>query len=197
MTKLATLIGIVHAGEQLAARVAERQSRIAPLPWMQRALALQARQERGHVRLAAMAMTLTGGQHTATLLGPLDSRLTRDLDNGDFGASIAGLHGVLEHLGDTLLDRLGRHTHPAGAILHRLRLHVRTQEQQHVQLGARCLRALGTGVTPEAAAAYYEIGRAIAMDTASLLDDARIDGGAFWREASGNLSAWQAANTEA
>ena len=42
MSKLAALISVVHAGELLAARVAERQARIAPQPWMQRALALQA-----------------------------------------------------------------------------------------------------------------------------------------------------------
>ena len=190
MSKLAALISVVHAGELLAARVAERQARIAPQPWMQRALALQARQERGHVRLAAMAMAITGGGCAATILSALDARIARDLDNSNFGASIVGMHGVLEHLGDTLLDRLGRHAHPEGVVLHRLRRHVRAQEQHHVLLGARCLRALDARITHETIAAYCEIGRTIARDAASLLDDVRIDGDDFWREVNTGLDAW-------
>lgn len=196
--KLALLTSAVYAGELLAARTAERQARIASAPWMRRALALQARQEHGHVKLAAMAAAIAGGGRPGAAPSPLyalDARLTRDLDRGDLGASIAGLHGVLEHLGEALLHQLGRHTHPAGAVLHRLRRHVLAQEQQHIALGARCLHDEDITVTPEVLAEYRELGRHAANGIATQLADARISADAFWSTVSARLDDWYHAHT--
>ena len=57
--KFASLLTVLYDGELLAAETAQRQATLAPQVWMRRELALQARQELGHVRLVRMAQALS------------------------------------------------------------------------------------------------------------------------------------------
>ena len=197
-TRLARLLEVLRTGEELAAHVALRQSHIAPAPWMSRALCMQAAQERSHAAMATAALTrVATKQRAPDVTIALRRRINHDLDAGNLAASILGLQGVIEHLGEAMLEMLGRHQHPAGVLLHALRKKVLAQERGHVLLGARCLQALGA--TPaenrnhDALAAldeYRAIGRATALQVAALLDDARLDAGAFWTDVDARLSAW-------
>lgn len=191
--RLARLLTVLHAGEVLAARTAAAQARLAPLPWMRRALATQAAQERRHAWIAHGALQIIGTPtRTRDVTAALDARLQRDLAAGHLAASLIGLQGVIEHLGEALLEFLGGHEHPTGALLHPLRRHVLAQEQGHVALGARCLAALPPLPAAQVYAEYCELGRGVARDVACLAEDARLDGSAFWREVQARLAAWQA-----
>ena len=197
---LSRLLEVLRGGEELAAHVALRQSQIAPAPWMSRALCMQAAQERSHAAMATAALTLVAAKQRAPdVTLALHRRINHDLDAGNLAASILGLQGVIEHLGEALLEALGRHQHPAGALLHALRKKVLVQVHGHVLLGARCLQALGVNRVEnrndDALAAlddYRAIGRATALQVAALLDDARLDAGAFWTAVDARLSAWHA-----
>ncbi len=192
--RLGRLLRVLHHGEVLAAQIALRQSHIAPVPWMRRALRVQAAQERGHALIADMALRLAGEPAcTPDTTRALRRQLEHDLDAGALAASMLGLQGVVEHLGEALLDALGASPHPAGAVLHVLRRKVLAQERGHVQLGARCLRALAHDGSPGhtvAFDAYRGLGHAVADDVASLLDDARLDARAFWRDVDARLVRW-------
>jgi hypothetical protein len=195
--KLARLLHVLHAGEVAAARAAATQSRLAPLPWMARALQTQARHETQHATLARAALALCGAGSDAGVADvtvALDARLQCDLGAGRLADSLLGLQGVVEHLGEALLDTLGRHSHTAhtaSAPLHALRLRVLAQERGHVLLGARCLAALPhLARQREVLDDYRRLGHQAALATANLLDDARIDGDAFWRTVDAGLTAW-------
>ena len=196
--RLSRLLEVLRGGEELAAQVALRQSQIAPAPWMSRALCMQAAQERSHAAMVTAALTLVATrQRTPDVTLALRRRINHDLDAGNLAASIVGLQGVIEHLGEALLELLGRHQHPTGVLLHALRKKVLAQEHGHVLLGARCLQALGVNRVEnrndDALAAvddYRAIGRATALQVAALLDDARLDAGAFWTAVDARLSAW-------
>ena len=198
--RLARLLHVLRHGEILAAEVSLRQSRMAPAPWMTRALRVQAAQERGHAAIAGVALQLVGEPAPAPdTTRALRRRLACDLDAGDLAASMVGLQGVVEHLGEALLDALGACHHPAGAVLHALRRKVLMQERGHVQLGARCLHTLAldsNARTPRAAAFddYRALGVAAAGDVASLLDDGRLDAQAFWRDVDARLARWHVAS---
>lgn len=193
---LTRLIEALRQGEVLAARIAQRQSDLAPVPWMRRALAVQAAQERSHAAIAGIAVRLLGpvaGAHrdAPDVIAGLRRQLERDLDAGRLACSMIGLQGVVEHLGEAVLDRLGRHAHPAGAVLHALRTKVLAQERGHVLLGSRCLRTLDHPPDHDEMLDHYgELGREAAMRVASLVDDARFDAGAFWLDISARLRDW-------
>ena len=194
--KLARLLEVLRAGEALAADVAKRQSQLAPADWMARALQVQAAQERGHAAMAAAALKLTdlrgarAGMPDVT--ARLRARIEHDLDSGNLAASLLGLQGVVEHLGEALLESLGRFDHPAGAILHALRVKVLAQERGHVLLGARCLQALtpSGGAPLDVLDEYRAFGRDSAIQVTALLDDARLDANVFWRGVDTRLSDW-------
>ena len=195
--KLARLLSVLHAGESLAAHAAARQAALAPQRWMSRALRVQALQELGHAGMATAALALNGTRgHGPDALAALRTQLNRDLDQGRLAASFLGLQGVVEHLGEALLETLGTYTHPAGAPLHALRVRVLAQERGHVQLGARCLRTFDTQAYASRAdlgAAldeYRAIGASVALQVADLLDDARLDGAVFWRGVDVRLTQW-------
>ncbi len=195
--KLACLLDVLHAGEALAARTAARQATLAPERWMTRALRVQAVQEYGHAGMAGAALALNGTRgHNFDILAAVRTRLHRDLDQGNLAASLLGLQGVVEHLGEALLETLGTYTHPAGAPLHALRVKVLAQERGHVQLGARCLTTLAAqspashaGLT-DALDDYRALGLSVALQVGSLLDDARLDGATFWRGVDARLTQW-------
>ena len=195
--KLARLLEVLRAGEALAADVAKRQSQLAHTDWMARALQVQAAQERGHAAMAAAALKLAdlrgarAGMPDVT--ARLRARIEHDLDAGNLAASLLGLQGVVEHLGEALLESLGRFDHPAGAILHALRVKVLAQEHGHVLLGARCLQALtpsGGALALDVLDEYRALGRDSAIQVTALLDDARLDADVFWRGVDTRLSDW-------
>lgn len=190
--KLACLLGVLESGEALAARVAWRQACQAPAPWMMRALTMQAAQERGHAAMAAAAAKLIDSRapHPA-MLAPIARQLEHDLDHARLAHSLLGLQGVVEHLGEVLLEVLGERAHPAGTLLHALRVKVLAQERGHVRLGARCLQTLG--YTDHAVLdGYRALGRSVAHEVACLVDDARFDAHAYWTTVDQRLSAWHA-----
>ena len=190
--KLARLLEVLRAGEALAADVAKRQSQLAPADWMARALQVQA----PHAAMAAAALKLTdlrgarAGMPDVT--ARLRARIEHDLDSGNLAASLLGLQSVVEHLGEALLESLGRFDHPAGAILHALRVKVLAQERGHVLLGARCLEALtpSGGAPLDVLDEYRAFGRDSAIQVTALLDDARLDANVFWRGVDTRLSDW-------
>ncbi len=193
--QLARLMEVLHQGETLAAATAARQSRLAPVPWMRHALQVQAAQERNHAALARVAAHLTGASPVLTgtpdVVAALRQRLDHDLATGDLACSLLGLQGVVEHMGEVLLEQLGNQVHPAGAVLHALRRKVLAQEHGHVQLGARCLQTLGhSTATISALDCYRTLGRHAAMQVTELLDDARLDAGAYWRRIETRLDDW-------
>lgn len=194
--RLARLIEVLRQGEVLAARTALRQSGMAPAPWMRRALAVQAAQERNHAAIAGIAVRMLGAaagtaRHTPDVIADLRLQLDRDLDAGALACSMIGLQGIVEHLGEAVLERLGRHPHPAGAVLHALRNKVLAQEHGHVLLGSRCLQALGhPPAHAEKLHHYRELGRSTAMRVAELVDDARFDAHAFWCDIDARLTDW-------
>lgn len=194
---LSRLIGVIHAGEDLAAKVASRQARLAAESWMRRALEIQAIQERGHAAAAAAVAAMVGIDRRAPrVLTPIGVRLEADLDTGDLTASLLGLQGVVEHLGQALLERLGRHPHPGGALLHALRERVLAQERGHTRLGAKCLAALAVTDSrsrDQALADYEALGLETAYAVAALFDDARLDADGYWREVQAQLAAWRGA----
>lgn len=190
--KLARLLGVLESGERLAARVAWRQARQAPQLWMARALTVQAAQERGHATMAATAARLIDSRAPRpAMMDPIARQLEHDLDRGCLAHSLLGLQGVVEHLGEVLLEVLGERQHPAGTVLHALRARVLAQERGHVRLGARCLQTLGHADSA-VLDAYRALGREVAHDVASLVDDARFDAHAYWAEIEQRLAAWHA-----
>lgn len=190
--KLACLLGVLESGEALAARIAWRQARQAPVPWMTRALTVQAAQERSHALMAAAAAKLIDSRAPRPdLLGPIARQLEHDIECGQLAHTLLGLQGVVEHLGEVLLEVLGERTHPAGALLHALRARVLAQERGHVRLGARCLQTLGQTDTT-VLDTYRALGRGVALEVASLVDDARFDAHAYSAEVDRRLAAWRA-----
>ncbi len=190
--KLARLLAVLRSGETLAAQIAWRQSQLVHLPWMARALRVQAAQEHGHAAMATAALALAGSAtRTPDVALALRQQLNHDLDQGNLAASMLGLQGVVEHLGEALLESLGRYTHPAGTVLHALRVKVLAQEHSHVLLGARCLQALEKhSGNSEALDRYRAIGQSAAKQVATLLDDARLDAGVFWAKVDARLTDW-------
>ena len=196
--KLARLLEVLRAGEALAADVALRQAQLARVNWMARALQKQAAQERGHAAMASAALTLTGMRRAQKSMdgvtAPLRACIEHDLETGNLAASLLGLQGVVEHLGEALLESMGRYEHPAGVILHALRVKVLAQERGHLLLGARCLQALasfGRDEEPELLDQYRALGRDAAIRVATLLDDARLNANVFWRNVDERLTHWQ------
>lgn len=193
--KLAHLLGVLECGERLAARVAWRQAQHAPAPWMKRALAVQAAQERGHAAMAAAAAKLIDSRAPrAAMLEPLQPiarQLEHDLDHGRLAHTMLGLQGVVEHLGEVLLENLGERAHPAGTLLHALRVRVLAQERGHVRLGARCLQTLGDA-DGAALDTYRALGRAAAYEVAALVNDTRFDANAYWADVDRRLGVWHA-----
>jgi hypothetical protein len=194
--QLARLMEVLHQGEQLAADTAAQQSAMAPVPWMRHALQVQAAQERNHAALARTAARLTGTSQILTgtpdVYAALRQRLDHDLATGDLACSLLGLQGVIEHMGEVLLEQLGHQAHPAGAVLHALRRKVLAQEHGHVQLGARCLQTLGhRTATIHALDCYRTLGRHAVMQVTELLDDAQLDAGTYWRRIESRLDDWQ------
>lgn len=190
--KLARLLGVLESGEALAARVAWRQARQAPALWMARALAVQAAQERGHATMAAAAAKLIDSRAPRpAMMEPIARQLEHDLDRGRLAHTLLGLQGVVEHLGEVLLEVLGERRHPAGAVLHAVRVKVLAQERGHVRLGARCLQSLGhaDGAVLDT---YRTLGRTVAHEVACLVDDARFDARVYWAEVDRRLTAWHA-----
>jgi hypothetical protein len=190
--KLARLLGVLESGEMLAARVAWRQARQAPMPWMTRALTVQAAQERGHAAMAAAAAKLIDSRAPRpAMLAAIARQLEHDLDHGRLANSLLGLQGVVEHLGEALLEVLGERSHPAGALLHALRGKVLAQERGHVRLGARCLQTLGRG-DHAVLDGYRALGRVVAHEVACVVDDTRFDAQVYWTNVDQRLSAWHA-----
>lgn len=190
--KLARLLGVLESGERLAAHVAWRQARQAPTLWMARALTVQAAQERGHAAMAATAARLIDSRAPRpAMLEPIARQLEHDLDRGCLAHTLLGLQGVVEHLGEVLLEVLGERQHPAGAVLHALRTRVLAQERGHVRLGARCLQTLRH---PDRAVldGYRALGAKAAHEVACLVDDARFDANAYWADVDQRLTAWHA-----
>ena len=66
------------------------------------------------------------------------------------------------------------------------------QERGHVLLGARCRAALCAPRDDDTLNEYCALGRATAVDLADLLDDARLDAAAFWRDVHSRLTQWHA-----
>lgn len=153
---------------------------------------MQAAQERTHAAIAAAAAKLIDSRAPRpALLEPIARQLDRDLEHGRLAHSLLGLQGVVEHLGEALLEVLGERTHPAGALLHALRVKVLAQERGHVRLGARCLQTLGHA-DESALDAYRALGRAAGYEVAALVDDARFDANVYWADVDRRLTTWHA-----
>lgn len=191
--KPAPLLAVLGSGEALAAQTAWCPSQLAHLPWVAHALRAQAAQERGHAAMATAALALVGtGTRTPDIAHELRQHLNRNLDSGSLAASMLGLQGVVEHLGEALLESLGSYTHPAATLLHALRVKVVAQGHSHVLLGARCLQALGTQThNTETLEQYRALGLSDATQVATLFDDARFDAGLLWANVDARLTDWR------
>ena len=108
--RLARIVAILLEGERLAARVSAAQARLARSPKMSRALGIQSAQEAEHAALAerlGRALPAPGATSPALeALRALEGRIDRSLASGDLAGSLLGLQGVVEHLGETVLERL-------------------------------------------------------------------------------------------
>lgn len=190
--RLARLVRVLAAGEGLAARVAAAQSSRADRQQLQRALALQAEQETGHFRLAQRLCDALpepqGCGPALAALARLERRIWRDLDAGALASSVVGLQGVVEHLGEALLERLdpARHGLPALGPLHRKIL---AQERGHLRLGAQWLRE-SVGAIDASAQDYFALGEELGTSVCGLLDDMRVDPPAIWGGVRARLEGW-------
>ena len=144
--------------------------------------------------MATSALALIGGRpNTVDVMLPLRKRLTLDLNASRLSNSMLGLQGVVEHLGEALLEALGAHPHPAGLVLHAIRGKILAQERGHALLGARCLQTLGASPHRlEAIEEYRALGQSTAHSVATLLDDARLNANVFWTKVEARLADWHA-----
>lgn len=171
--RLARIVAILLEGERLAARASAAQARLARCPRMSRALGLQSAQEAEHAALAerlGRALPAPGATSPALVaLRALERRIEGSLASGDLAGSLLGLQGVVEHLGETVLERLDprRHGVPFLGPVHR---RVLAQERGHVVLGARWLAELGPGISEAALAEYVGLGSAVSTAVCELLD---------------------------
>lgn len=172
--RLARIIAVLGEGERLAARVSAAQARLARDPRMRQVLAAQAAQEAGHARLAeflerALPSPVIPATPALAALRTLERQIERDLEAGDLAASVIGMQGVVEHLGETVLERLDpmRHGIPFLVPIHRK---VLAQERAHVAFGRRWLATLGAPVRGDALASYVGLGGAVYTSVCELLD---------------------------
>lgn len=192
--RLARLVRVLAAGEGLAARVAAEQSRRAGRERLRCALALQAEQETGHFRIAqrlcdALPEPQACGPALATL-AQIERRIERDFAAGALASTAVGLQGVVEHLGEVLLEKLepARHGLPGLELLHRKIL---AQERGHLRLGAQWLRE-AAGATDTGACEYFALGEKLSSEVCALLDDMRVDSPAIWGGVRARLEGWLA-----
>lgn len=194
--RLARLVRVLAAGEGLAARVAAAQSRRADRQQLRRALALQAEQETGHFQIAQRLCDALpepqGCGPALAALARLERRIGRDLDAGALASSVVGLQGVVEHLGEALLERLdpARYGLTALGPLHRKIL---AQERGHLRLGAQWLRET-IGAIDASAQDYFALGEELGTSVCGLLDDMRVDAPAIWGGVRARLEGWLAQN---
>jgi hypothetical protein len=171
--RLSRIVAILLEGERLAARVSAAQARLTRCPRMSRALGLQSAQEAEHAALAELlgrALPAPGATSPALVaLRTLEYRIEGSLASGDLAGSLLGLQGVVEHLGETVLERLdpNRHGAPFLAPAHR---RVLAQERGHVALGARWLAELEAELSEAALAEYVGLGDAVSAGVCEVLD---------------------------
>jgi hypothetical protein len=140
LRRFAPLLAAVKLGEQISRDVSLRQSRLAPLPSLRRALQLQSRQEGMHAALFGAALACLPRRvrcppRVEGALAGYAARLHADLDAGCLCGSMVGLQCVFERLGAVALQP------PAGALsrlgdrLVPLRVLIAQQEEAHHRLG--------------------------------------------------------------
>jgi hypothetical protein len=189
-------VALVVAGERLAARVSAAQARLAPRADLARALAAQARQERHHVRLAEglaqwSGEDRAGAQAALRELESLGALLAEDLGAGRFADSLCGLQGVLDPLGEAMLEHLAQSRHPAARVLAPVARRVLAQERGHHALGAKAFRQVGLAGS-SAPSRYAEIGSRLARRAAELQEGDEAKGALAWQRVESKLSTWAA-----
>lgn len=195
--RLARVISVLVAGEQLAARTCLRQARLANMHGpLVRVLNAQARQEREHAALAgALAICAgkdpQGADAAMRELAVLDHRITHDLENGRLAVTLFGMQGGLDQLGAALIAQLAASPHPVARRFAPLTRRVLAQEQGHVMHGEKWFRLLG-GSPSHTLEDYREISRRLAHRTGELVADCGQPGQAAWTAISHQLDGWGA-----
>lgn len=141
-TALAEVLGLLTAGERLAAQTARTQQGLTADPATIRFFASQTRHEAMHARVFA-----TGQRALQPLSTPgsdsefanFASELARSLASGTLSASVAGCQVVLEGLGEALLGELDEGIRLRGLGLSRLRRIILEQERTHHGFGVALL----------------------------------------------------------
>lgn len=191
---LPRIVALVVAGERLAARVSQAQAELAPRADLARALSAQARQERHHVRLAEglaqwSGEDRAGAQAALRELESLGALLEQDIGAGRFADSLCGLQGVLDPLGEAMLEHLAKSRHPAARVLAPVARLVLAQERGHHALGAKAFRQGGFAGS-SAPSRYAEIGSRLARRAAELHEGDGAKGALAWERIESRLSLW-------
>jgi hypothetical protein len=177
LLRLGPMLAAVVAFEEIACDITRRQSTLAPIPGLARALAAQSRQEAMHAAAFGVAVRWTGGRaaappRMAAGLRRLRRSLDADLDRGDLAASMLGLHCVFEGLGGVALQPPGGDLGRLADRLVPLRSLVVLQEHAHEQLGERWVARLArdAGALRRSCDGYFEIAEEVVDAGLALFD---------------------------
>lgn len=144
--RLARLCQVMYFGERIAHRCAQRQTALAIDERQRRFLRLQARQETVHALLfrGIVSRLDPRGNHAATpamsALSDYEGQLHRDLDRKDLTASLLGMQGILEGIGEQMLRASSRSLTGQNERYRRLHRLVLQQEASHHAFGQHWLQ---------------------------------------------------------
>jgi len=178
----------MYFGERVAHRCAQRQAVLAIDARQRRFLRLQARQETMHALLFRSIVSRLDprGNHATTpavsALSDYEEQLHRDLDRKDLTASLLGMQGILEGIGEQMLRASSQSLTGQNERYRRLHRLVLQQENSHHAFGQHCLqRSQGDKQALRsisfARLRYRSLAHDLLVACGGLLEDMNIDAG--------------------
>jgi hypothetical protein len=186
--RLARLCQVMHLGERIAHHCAQRQAVLATEPRQRRFLLLQARQESMHALLFRSIVSRLDprGNHANTPAIPSLSRygehLYQDIEQSDLAASLLGMQGTLEGIGERTLHAFAPFVSGQSERYQRLHRMVVQQESSHHAFGLHWLqchqedRRVCRAISA-ARLRYQALAQDLWLACVDLLEDLDIDAG--------------------
>lgn len=186
--RLARLCQVMYLGERIAHRCAQRQAALATEPRQRRFLLLQARQETMHALLfrRIVARLDPRGNHAGTsavlALSRYGEQLYQDIERNDLAASLLGMQGTLEGIGERMLHAFGPFVSGQSERYQRLHRLVVQQESAHHAFGMHWLQChQDDGRVRRSLAAtrlrYQALAQDLWLACGDLLEDVGVDAG--------------------
>jgi hypothetical protein len=178
----------MYLGERIAHRCAQRQAALALEPRHRRFLQLQARQETMHALLfrSIVARLDPRGNHASTpavqALARYGEQLYQDIESDDLAASLLGMQGTLEGIGERMLHASDSFVTGQDERYQRLHRLVVQQESAHHAFGVHWLQCHQDDrrVRRSLASArlrYQTLAQDLWLACGDLLEDIGIDAG--------------------